>query len=144
MHTEEKINILLVDDRPTNLALLETVLDAPQYRLVKASSGEEALRHLLNADFAVILLDVMMPELNGFETATLIKQRRQSMHIPIIFITGLEVETLAKDWVGPVDYISKPFDTEILKSKVSAFIDLYKRNRQLKQKQKGRNGAEAA
>jgi CheY-like chemotaxis protein len=134
MSPEEKVNLLLVDDQPTNLALLEAILESPQYHLVKASSGREALKHLLNEDFAVILLDVMMPELDGFETAKLIKKRDQSKQIPIIFITAMEPDDgamLNGYAVGATDYLFKPIDTEALRTKVAAFVDLYKKNRLL-------------
>lgn len=131
MRLEEKIKILLVDDKPNNLILLEAILDSPEYRLVKAASGKEALEHLLHDDFALILLDVMMPEMDGFETARRIKQRDGSKEIPIIFITAMDQdeETRVKAYsVGAVDYIFKPFDTLVLQTKVSVFADLYKRN----------------
>lgn len=134
MSPEEKINILLVDDKPNNLMLLEAILDSPEYRLVKASSGGEALKHLLNEDFALILLDVMMPELDGFETAKLIRRRDQSSDTPIIFITAMDPddEAVFKGYsVGAVDYLFKPFDSDFLKAKVSTSIDLYKKSRQL-------------
>lgn len=134
MRLEEKINILLVDDKPNNLILLEAILDSPEYHLVKATSGKEALEHLLHDDFALILLDVMMPEMDGFETARRIKQRDGSKEIPIIFITAMdqdeEIKVKAYS-VGAVDYIFKPFDTLVLQTKVSIFADLYKRNRLL-------------
>jgi response regulator RpfG family c-di-GMP phosphodiesterase len=134
MRPDEKVNLLLVDDRPNNLILLEAILDSPDYHLVKAFSGKEALKHLLRDDFALILLDIMMPEMDGFETAKLIKQRSQSKDIPIIFITAMEPdqETMFKaNSVGAVDYLFKPFDSDMLKSKVSVFVDLYKKNRLL-------------
>lgn len=125
MSPEEKINILLVDDKPNNLILLEAILDSPDYHLVKASSGKEALKYLLHEDFALILLDVMMPELDGFETAKLVRQRGQSKDIPIIFVTAMDPdeEAMFKGYsVGAVDYLFKPFDSDILKAKVSAFV----------------------
>jgi len=123
-----------VDDRPNNLFLLKAVLASPDYRLVKATSGKEALKLLLNEDFALILLDIMMPELDGFETAALIKQRDQTKDVPIIFITAMEQdeEAVFKGYsVGGVDFIYKPFDSDLLKAKVSTFVDLYKRSRLL-------------
>lgn len=125
----------MVDDNPNNLILLEVILESPEYHLVKASSGKEALKYLLTDDFAVILLDIMMPELDGFETATLIKQRDQSKDIPIIFITAMDPDEkaiLRGYSVGAVDFIYKPFDSDLLKVKVSAFVDLYKRTRLLR------------
>jgi PAS domain S-box-containing protein len=135
MDAEMTTNILLVDDRNENLLALEAVLEPLGQRLVKASSGEEALRHLLRQDFAVILLDVQMPGLDGFETAALVKEREKSRHIPIIFLTAISKDAhfVFKGYsVGAVDYISKPFDPDILRSKVSVFVDLYRKNEQLK------------
>lgn len=137
MRFEEKINILLVDDKPNNLILLEAILDSPEYRLVKASSGREALKHLLNEDFTLILLDVMMPGLDGFETAEIIRQRPQSRNTPIIFITAMDPDEeamLKADSVGAVDYFFKPFDSDLLRAKVSLFVDLHKKNRLLRRK----------
>ncbi len=129
-----KINILLVDDRSEGLVTLEAVLNSPEYNLVKATSGQEALAHVLTKDFAVILMDVQMPEMDGFETASIIKQREKSKNTPIIFMTA---NSKADHYVsigysvGAVDYILKPFDPHILKSKVAVFVDLYKKNSQL-------------
>lgn len=134
MSPEEKVKILLVDDKPNNLILLEAILDSPAYQLIKASSGKEALKCLLNEDVALILLDIMMPEMDGFETAKLIKQRDGSKDIPIIFITAIDqdADTIVKAYsAGAVDYIFKPFDPTTLQSKVSIFVDLYKKNRLL-------------
>lgn len=148
MNAEEKINILLVDDRPENLLSLEAILDSPDYRIVKAESGEEALKQLLlHPDFAVILLDVQMPELDGIETAKLIKQRARLKYIPIIFLTAIshDEEQLFRGYsAGAVDYVLKPFNAYILKSKVSVFVELYKKNRELQQEHKARIDAEAA
>ncbi|WP_255298534.1 PAS domain S-box protein [Brevibacillus dissolubilis] len=129
------INILLVDDRTENLLALEAVLDSPNYRLVSAQSGEEALRHVLKEDFAVILLDVQMPGLNGFETAKLIREREKSRHIPIIFITAISqtMEHVARGYaVGAIDYIFKPFQPELLRMKIEGFIRLHKYQEQIR------------
>jgi signal transduction histidine kinase len=126
---EEKSNILLVDDRPENLLSLEAVLQELGQNLVKAHSGAEALRRVLKQDFAVILLDVQMPGMDGFETADLIKERDRSRYTPIIFITALSKSDnfVARGYsVGAVDYIFKPIVPEVLRSKVSVFVDLYK------------------
>lgn len=134
---EERINILIVDDRPENLISLAALLDDPSFNLVKAHSGKEALWQLLNDDFALILLDVQMPIMDGFETATIIKQRLRSRHIPIIFITAVSADALflGKGYeAGAVDYILKPIDPKILRSKVAVFADLYRMN-QLVRKQ---------
>lgn len=130
---EPKINILIVDDRPENLTALQAVLEPLEQNIVSAGSGEEALRRLLSDDFAVILLDVQMPGLDGFETATHIKQREKSQHIPIIFLTAIDKEphhALHGYSVGAVDYVFKPFDPVILRSKVSVFLELYRLRRE--------------
>src|SRR5919202_1291571 len=130
MLPEQKVNILLVDDQPKNLLALSAILDSPDLNLVKADSGLEALRCLLNQDFAVILLDVQMPLMDGFETAALIRQRERSQHTPIIFITALnQDDTHVKRGysLGAVDYLLKPFAPEILKSKVTVFVELFKK-----------------
>src|SRR5579872_3901122 len=127
MKPELKINILLVDDHPENLLALEAVLSDPGRNLVRATSGQEALRHLLQDDFAVILLDVQMPMLNGFDTARLIRARERSRHTPIIFLTAInktEMHVGRGYSLGAVDYIFKPFDPEVLKTKVGVFVEL--------------------
>ncbi|PWU18540.1 MAG: hypothetical protein C5B49_07045 [Bdellovibrio sp.] len=132
--TNEPVDILLVDDHPESLISVESVLGGHQYRLVKAFSGAEALRKILVHDFAVILLDVQMPEMDGFETAQIIKQRDRSRHIPIIFVTAInkfEKYVTHGYEVGAVDYLFKPFDPSILRSKVAVFVDLYRKSRQL-------------
>lgn len=124
----EQVDILLVDDRPENLLALEAILEPLGQRLVRATSGKEALRRLLERDFAVILLDVQMPGMSGFETAQVIKSRERTKFIPIIFLTAInkEDEYVFKGYsVGAVDYMFKPFQPEILRSKVSVFVDLY-------------------
>ncbi|MEA2447046.1 MAG: hypothetical protein QOK47_683 [Actinomycetota bacterium] len=128
MSFDSKVNVLLVDDRPENLLALEAVLEPLGQNMIKASSGEEALKRLLTDDFAVILLDVQMPGMDGFETAELIKAREKTRHIPIIFLTAISKDphhALRGYSVGAVDYIFKPFDPEVLRSKVQVFIDLY-------------------
>ena len=127
-------SILMVDDRPENLVALEAILQPLGHHLVRAISGEEALREVLLHDFAVILLDVQMPGLNGFETAQLIKARERSRHIPIIFLTAIskEEEYVFEGYsAGAVDYLFKPFNPSILRSKVAVFVDLYLKGRQL-------------
>ncbi len=130
-----KVNILAVDDRPEGLLSISAVLNSPDYNLVTASSGNEALKHLLNNDFAVILLDVQMPEMNGFETATLIKTRNKSKDIPIIFLSAINQDehyVYQGYEVGAVDYLLKPFDPHILKAKVAVFVDLFKKKQVIK------------
>jgi two-component system, sensor histidine kinase and response regulator len=131
----EKVNILLVDDIPAKLLALESVLSDLDQNIIKASSGREALRILLKKDFAVILLDVNMPGMDGFETADLIRQRQNSEHTPIIFITSVNTnEThVARGYsLGAVDYIFTPIVPDVLKSKVSVFVELCKQGEQLK------------
>ena len=117
MSTERTVELLLVDDVEENLVALEAILEPLGQRLVKARSGDEALRALLDREFACILLDVQMPGLDGFETAELIKQRERSRHIPIIFLTAISKEerhVFRGYTAGAVDYLFKPFDPEVL------------------------------
>ncbi|MFN8333728.1 MAG: response regulator [Cyclobacteriaceae bacterium] len=127
--------ILLVDDREDNLLSIETILEPSGYRFVKAHSGREALKILLaEFDFAMILMDVKMPNLNGFETASLIYEREKLKHIPIIFITANNYgdDNMYKGYQsGAIDYIFKPINPDILRAKVGVLIDLYKKNRLL-------------
>ncbi|KIL40193.1 hypothetical protein SD70_15365 [Gordoniibacillus kamchatkensis] len=130
----ERINILLVDDRADHLVALESALRSDQYRLMTAFSGEEALKLILKHEFAVILLDVQMPGMNGFETARLIKMREVSMQIPIIFMTAFD-STHGESFQGPsagaIDYIVKPFSPQTLKQKIDRFVKLHQTRRQL-------------
>ena len=122
------VKILIVDDQPPNLLVLEAVLETLGHTLIRARSGEEALKCLLQDDFAVILLDVFMPGMDGFETAELIRQRKRSRYTPIIFLTaiGKSDTHISRGYsVGAVDYLFKPIVPEILKAKVSAFVDLF-------------------
>jgi PAS domain S-box-containing protein len=137
--TDDRVDILLVDDRPENLLALEAILEPLGQRLVRAHSGEEALRQLLLREFAVVLLDVQMPNMNGFETAELIKSREKTRFTPIIFLTAIskDEEYVFRGYsVGAVDYLFKPFQPEILRSKVSVFVELYSKQRQLKAQEK--------
>ena len=130
-----RVNILLVDDTPENLVALEAVLSELGQNLVKARSGEEALRLLLREEFAVILLDVNMPGINGFETAELIRQRKSTEHIPIIFVSAISTSDthLFKGYaLGAVDYIFTPVIPEVLRSKVSVFVELLKKTEETK------------
>ena len=125
----------MVDDHPENLVALEAILDRLGQNLVRATSGTEALRCLLNQDFAVILLDVQMPGMDGFETATLIRQRARSAHTPIIFITAInrsENHVSRGYSLGAVDYLFKPIEPEILISKVAVFVCLFKKTQEVK------------
>ena len=133
---ESKANILLVDDREDKRLAVETILADLGQNIIKASSGRDALRCLLNQDFAVILLDVNMPGMDGFETAFLIRQRKSSEHVPIIFITGIsDTDThVSRGYsLGAVDYILTPVVPEILRAKVSVFVALFKATEQVKQ-----------
>ncbi|MGK3996457.1 response regulator [Sorangium sp. So ce1024] len=129
-----RVNILVVDDRSEQLLSLEAVLAPLGENIVKAASGREALRCLLQQEFAVILLDINMPEIDGFETATLVRQRRSTRHTPIIFLTAhtdrLYVERSYS--LGAVDYIMTPFAPEVLRTKVSVFVDLFKKTQQIR------------
>jgi diguanylate cyclase (GGDEF)-like protein/PAS domain S-box-containing protein len=134
LDNKDKINILLVDDRPENLLALEAIIEQEDYNLIKAYSGEEALKCLLKHEFAAILLDVQMPGIDGFGTAKIIKAREKTKNIPILFITAnyMDSEHIFTGYsVGAIDYILKPFDPTILKAKVAGFVDLYKLNKQL-------------
>lgn len=143
MQNEPKINILMVDDEPANLLSLEAVLEDLGQNLVRAESGEEALRCVLREDYAVILLDVRMAGMDGFETATLIRSRTKSRQTPIIFLTGMDqniAQTFRGYEVGAVDYIVKPVVPEILKSKIAVFVELYHKTQEVtRQEQKYRN-----
>src|SRR4030081_2878442 len=123
----------MVDDSATNLLALASILKTPDRNLVRASSGEDALRYLLDNDVAVVLLDVYMPGIDGLETAELIRSREKSHDIPIIFLTAntTGVSHLSRGYsLGAVDYIVKPVDADILRSKVAVFVDLFKENKQ--------------
>jgi CheY-like chemotaxis protein len=129
-------NILLVDDRPENIRALDAVLEPLGHTTLAARSGEEALACLLKEEVALILLDVMMPGLDGFETAELIKQREKTREIPIIFLTAINqsIEHHLRGYeTGAVDYINKPFDAHVLRSKVSVFLDLHEKRELLRQ-----------
>jgi signal transduction histidine kinase/DNA-binding response OmpR family regulator len=133
----QKINILLVDDSPSNLLSLETILSAPDRNLVRASSGEEALRYLLNEEAALILLDVRMPKIDGLETAALIRGRERTRNVPIIFLTAydsVDGSYISEGYsLGAVDFIIKPIDPEALKSKVAVFVELFRKTEQVRQ-----------
>ena len=133
--TDDRVNILLVDDQPANLVALEAMLEDIGQNLVRAESGREALKRLLNDDFAVILLDVKMPEMDGFETAELIRQRDRSRHTPILFLTAADTsqtQAVRGYAVGAVDYLIKPVVPEFVRSKVAVFVELAKKNELLR------------
>ncbi len=125
---------LLVDDRKDNLIALEAILQGLPVEPVAVESGAAALKQLLIDDFAVILLDAQMPEMDGFETASHIKQRERTRHVPIIFLTAADRDAqlaLRGYAVGAVDYLTKPLDPWVLRAKVSVFVELWTKNRQL-------------
>jgi signal transduction histidine kinase/CheY-like chemotaxis protein len=131
----DKVHILLVDDNPSNLLALEAMLDDLGANLVKASSGHEALKALLNQDFALILMDIQMPGMDGIETAEIIRQRERSRHIPILFATAFsrtEAQVFKGYSVGAVDFLFKPIVPEILRSKVNVFVELFKKTEEVK------------
>ena len=131
----QRVDILLVDDHEENLLALEAILVDPSFNLVRASSGRAALKEVLRCDFALILLDVAMPDLDGYETAELIRSRERSRQTPIIFLTAnyrSDAQVFRGYSVGAVDYIFKPFSAEILKSKVAVFVELYQKREALK------------
>lgn len=134
---EQKINILAVDDRPENLMALEKILARNDVNFVKALSGNDALGLLLENDFALILLDVQMPEMDGFETAELIRGTAETRHIPIIFVTAIskDPEHVFKGYeIGAVDYLLKPLNPDIIRGKVGVFLDLYRHKKNLEKK----------
>jgi signal transduction histidine kinase len=130
---DEAVDILIVDDEPRNLIALEAVLEGHGLRVVKAASGEEALRRLLAQQFALIILDIHMPGLDGFATAELIRGTERTRHIPIIFLTAnADVERVAHGYAhGAVDYLFKPVVAEVLRAKVSVFVELHRKTVQL-------------
>jgi two-component system sensor histidine kinase/response regulator len=133
--TDDRVNILLVDDQPANLTAMEAMLQGLGQNLIKAESGLEALKWLLTHEFAVILLDVKMPEMDGFETAALIRQRDKSRHTPIIFLTAndaSQTQAVRGYAVGAVDYMVKPVVPEFVRSKVTVFVELAKKTELLR------------
>ena len=129
-----RTNILLVDDEERNLDVLETLLESPEYNLVRALTAERALMLLLDGEFAAIVLDIQMPGMSGIELATLIKQRRRTQHIPIIFLTAYfqeDKDVLQGYGSGAVDYLTKPINPQILRSKIAVFVDLYRKTEAL-------------
>jgi two-component sensor histidine kinase len=130
----EPINILIVDDEPKNLAVLETVLNEPAYRLVRADSANSALLALLAEEFALLILDIHMPIVSGFELAQMIKKRKKTSQVPIIFLTAYYSEdqhVLEGYGAGAVDYLHKPVNPVVLRSKVAIFVELYRKQREV-------------
>ena len=132
--SSEHARVLIVDDQVANLMALETILDDIDAEAVRAQSGEEALKLMLQEDYAVVLLDVRMPGMDGFETASFIRARPRSRHVPIIFVTAFDdpLDKVTQGYtIGAVDYILKPINPEILRSKVKVFVDLFLKTRSL-------------
>jgi serine phosphatase RsbU (regulator of sigma subunit) len=136
MEPDRQTDILLVDDTPANLLALEAVLEGLGQNLVKAHSGKEALRYLMDHDVAIILMDVQMPGLDGFETAEFIHRRERSRYTPIIFLTAYErtdTQVFKGYKAGAVDFLTKPFVPEVLRSKVAVFVELFRKTEQVRQ-----------
>jgi CheY-like chemotaxis protein len=134
--SERMPRVLMVDDLEDNLVALTAILKSLPVTLVQARSGEEAMKALLRDDFAVVLLDVLMPGMDGFETATHIKRLDKTRNVPIIFLTAADsapAYAFRGYSVGAVDYLMKPFDPWVLRAKVEVFVDLYRKNLQLKE-----------
>ncbi len=134
MEQQEKVNLLLVDDRPENLLSLESILESLELNFFKATSGEEALKLLLQEDFALVILDVQMPGMDGFETAELMRGTARTKYIPIIFVTAISKEDkhiFKGYWAGGVDYMFKPLEPYILKTKVNIFVELYRQRKEI-------------
>ncbi|OIP46581.1 MAG: hypothetical protein AUK28_07015 [Desulfobacterales bacterium CG2_30_60_27] len=127
----ESIKILVVDDRPENLLAMEALLEQPGIGIITAASGQEALRLMLEHDFALVLLDVQMPEMDGFETAAFMRGSERTRRVPIIFVTAISTEQrhVFKGYeAGAVDYLTKPIESEILQSKVKVFCELHRQD----------------
>lgn len=136
---KQNVNLLLVDDREENLLALEAVLSNKNYTLIKAYSGEEALKYILKHEFALIIMDVQMPGMNGFETAKMIRQRKKTKDVPIIFITALSqtVDHILQGYsIGAIDYIIKPFDALILTYKVESLVSMYLNKKKIEEQAK--------
>ena len=130
----DRINILIVDDEPKNLTVLESILHDPGYRLVKAASADEALLALVAEEFGLLILDIQMPDMNGFELAQMIRQRKKTAEVQIIFLTAYynEDQHVIEGYEsGAVDYLHKPVNAAILRSKVAIFAQLHLKTRQL-------------
>ena len=136
MNGESKFNVLIVDDHPENLLALESILESPDLNIIKASSGNEALGILLDQEVSLVLLDVQMPGMDGFETAELMRSNERTKNIPIIFVTAISKQrkhVFRGYEAGAIDYLYKPLDLEVLKSKVKAFIEFFKHKKALEE-----------
>src|SRR5690348_12446273 len=133
MSREQQVNILLVDDKTENLLALESILAAPGYRLVRALGGHDALLALLADDYAAIVLDVEMPGMTGIELAQIIRARKKTQHIPILFLTAHGDDSAVDGYeAGAVDFLTKPIQPAVLRSKVAVFADLFRKSNALK------------
>ena len=133
MTIDQPVNILIVDDEPKNLTVLETVLDDPGYRLIRAETADKALLALVVDEFAVLILDIRMPGMTGIELAQMIKGRKKTAMVPIIFLTAFyndDQHILEGYGTGAVDYLQKPVNPGILRSKVAVFAELYRKNQE--------------
>jgi CheY-like chemotaxis protein len=136
MNDETRANVLVADDRPANVLAIQEVLEPLDHNVVTASSGEEVFRALLKTEFAVILLDVQMPIMDGFEIAAQIKAREKTRHIPIIFLTAVNQEPsdISQGYeAGAVDYLTKPVEPWLVRAKVGAFVDLWLEHKRLEE-----------
>lgn len=132
----DEVEILIVDDRPENLVVIEAILGDEHYRYVRATSGEDALLRILEHDFAVILIDVVMPGMDGFEVARIVKSRPRSCHVPIIFLSAeaADLSFIYRGYsVGAIDYLAKPLDPDVLRAKVAVFADLFRKDRRIRE-----------
>ncbi|HTI79190.1 MAG TPA: response regulator, partial [Acetobacteraceae bacterium] len=136
MSPSEKVNILLVDDQPAKLMSYEVILSELGENLIKANSATEALHHLLRHEFAVVLIDVVMPDLDGFELAAMIREHPRCQRVAIIFVSAIQLsepDFLRGYEAGAVDYVPVPVVPKLLRAKVRVFADLYRKTRQLEQ-----------
>src|SRR5919204_4725216 len=134
MTQNENPKVLIVDDQPRNLDVLEVMLGDVDCMLIRATSADEALLHLVRHDFAALVLDIRMPGMSGIELATLIKQRKRSQHVPILFLTAHSInedDVLRGYDVGAVDYLTKPVNANILRSKIGVFVDVFRKTHAL-------------
>ncbi|MEO8137320.1 MAG: response regulator, partial [Betaproteobacteria bacterium] len=140
------VNVLIVDDEPHSLVAMQRLLEGPDRNVVAAGSGPDALREVLKMDFALIVLDIRMPGMDGFETAALIRHRRKTRSTPIMFLTAAfdDIESVSRGYqAGAVDYLLKPVDPVVLRAKVGVFIELYTKEAQLAAEVAQRQSAES-
>src|SRR5215468_10727235 len=137
------VEILIVDDRPEDLLAIESILTSNDYQLVTAMTGADALRRVLERNFAVILIDIKMPGMDGFELATIIKQRERSRYTPIVFLTSGGPDIVYRSYAaGAVDYLIKPLDPEVLRAKVAIFVDMYRKDLRIREQADALRAAE--